>query len=479
MTDVLRQKILRLIRDEDGVALVVTLALFMFLYVSCAGVFAVGRTVKNRVLLQNAADAAAGSAAVVQTDALSRIAVLNREMAFVYTDMIRRQRDYVILTWLQKAYDGYKADRASRYEVYGDAAGTRSRQMNLNGTVMSESEVEGLLADLPDLEAGIATDSARLQTLREEAETLLDELPDEAEKAAAYVLNENLSGWLGRHCLRKTAFEAADWWTTETNEADFLAGALVEADGAADLPAEGWFMASGDDICRVYEPGADGNVAQWWYRVSPSSPVVPQTPVRSDALDAASRPLVAFAAGDTRFTARPVRLAEDYFPSSDGAPGKGAVTVGVAHRTDNPWRFGETALDGLYDVFAPVSEHVRWARAVASAQAGYAVGGAGEAAAYSLAWADGGRQSLFTNDWNAVYLPVRRALTAAAFAEFVGTSAGWEKALATGEDALLVQYETGLGAGTALPLMHGNAGADSRLDWGADGAYPFLDLMFH
>ena len=56
MTDVLRQKLRRLFRDEDGVALVVTLALFMFLYVSCAGVFAVGRAVKGRVLLQNAAD---------------------------------------------------------------------------------------------------------------------------------------------------------------------------------------------------------------------------------------------------------------------------------------------------------------------------------------------------------------------------------------------------------------------------------------
>lgn len=476
MTDVLRQKLLRLLRDEDGVALVVTLALFMFLYVSCAGVFAVGRAVKGRVLLQNAADAAAVSAALVEADVLSRVSALNRAMAWTYKDMVARQRDYVVLTWLREAYEGYSRDKATRYEVYGDAAGARARQLDLNGTAMSDSDVEALLADLPELEAAIAADRDRLHEIRAEAEALLAALPSAARTAAARICEANLSGWFGRRCLRKTALAASGWWTTETDEATFLGAALAGEGGAGGLPAEGWLPASDGAVCRFYEPGADGNVARWWYRVSPTAPVVPQTPVRSDAIGAAARPLVAFAADDSAFTARPVRLQESYFPSAEGAPGAGAVTVCVAHRTDNPWRFGESALDGLYDAFRPVSEHARWARAVASAQAGYA----GTAAdTYSLTWADGGRLSLFTNDWDAVCLPVRRALSAEAFEDLVGTSAGWEKALSSGEDGLLTQYEAGLGAGTALPQMHSGAGADDGIDWGADGAYPFMDLMFH
>ena len=42
MTRVLLQKLIRLGKGEDGAALIVTLALFMFMYVSCAGIFAIG-----------------------------------------------------------------------------------------------------------------------------------------------------------------------------------------------------------------------------------------------------------------------------------------------------------------------------------------------------------------------------------------------------------------------------------------------------
>lgn len=467
MMDVLRQKIIRLVRDEDGVALVVTLALFMLLYVSCAGVFAVGRTVKNRVLLQNAADAAASSAAVVEADALSRVAELNRGMAEVYMDLIRRQRDYVILTWLQKAYEGYLNDKRT-YEVYGDAAGTRKNHLNVNGTLKSESEIADLLSTLPDLETAIARDVEWLQARRSESEGLLGDLAGTAERAVSYILEENLAGWFGRHCLRKAvlpAMDEGDWWETETDESVLLAG----VDG--ETPAESWFPKSDDAIGRYYDSRADGNVARWWYRVSPSSPAVPQTPVSSSAIDAAERPLVAFDAADDRFTARPVRLSDDFFS------GQGAVTVCVAHRTDNPWRFGKTVLDGLYDAFKPVSEHARWARAIASAQAGYADEDEDGNRVYSLKWK---AEAFSTNDWNAVFLPVRRALSAGDFKNLVDEIDGWEYVLASDDDdELLVQYETGLDAGTALPLMHSDAGAKRKIEWGADGAYSFLDLMFH
>ena len=61
MLRVLRDKFLRLGRDEDGVALVTTLAVFMFMYLICMGVYAIGTAVKTRIHLQNACDAAAYS----------------------------------------------------------------------------------------------------------------------------------------------------------------------------------------------------------------------------------------------------------------------------------------------------------------------------------------------------------------------------------------------------------------------------------
>ena len=93
MLRILRDKFFRLGRDDDGVALVTTLAVFMFMYLVCMGVYAIGAAVKTRIHLQNACDAAAYSAAVIQADTLSRIATINRAMAWTYIAMSRRQID--------------------------------------------------------------------------------------------------------------------------------------------------------------------------------------------------------------------------------------------------------------------------------------------------------------------------------------------------------------------------------------------------
>ena len=100
MLRILRDKFVRLGRDEDGVAMVVTLAVFMFMWLVCMGVYAIGTAVKTRIHLQNACDAAAYSAAVVQADTLSRIATINRAMSWTYIQMSKRQMDYIVDRWL-------------------------------------------------------------------------------------------------------------------------------------------------------------------------------------------------------------------------------------------------------------------------------------------------------------------------------------------------------------------------------------------
>lgn len=110
-------RLLDLGRGESGAALVITLAMFSLMYLACCGVFAVSTAVKERIQLQNAADAAVYSAAVVQADTLSRIATLNRAMAWTYADMTRLQMDYIVRRWLGHTCDHYGEDYNGRGEV--------------------------------------------------------------------------------------------------------------------------------------------------------------------------------------------------------------------------------------------------------------------------------------------------------------------------------------------------------------------------
>ena len=64
----------RIAYDEDGVALAFGIAFFLLIFLLGMSVYAAGESVRQRMELQNAADAAAYSAAVVQADTLSRVA---------------------------------------------------------------------------------------------------------------------------------------------------------------------------------------------------------------------------------------------------------------------------------------------------------------------------------------------------------------------------------------------------------------------
>ena len=91
----------RLGRDEGGVALMLTLSVFLLLYVACAGVYSIGETVRQKIELQNACDNAAYSAAVAQADGLGRMAMVNRALSWTYVQTTNMQMDYIIYKWLQ------------------------------------------------------------------------------------------------------------------------------------------------------------------------------------------------------------------------------------------------------------------------------------------------------------------------------------------------------------------------------------------
>ena len=102
----------RLAREESGAVFVVTLGIFLFMWVVCCGVYAIGENVRRKIEIQNAADAAAYSAAAVQADFLSRVATVNRAMAWTYVQMTRRQMDCITKKWMEKTLERIKGDRA-------------------------------------------------------------------------------------------------------------------------------------------------------------------------------------------------------------------------------------------------------------------------------------------------------------------------------------------------------------------------------
>ena len=79
--------------DTRGAALAITLAFVMPVYLLVIGIYGIGEVVRNKIELQNAADAAAYSAAVVQADYLSRMATVNKAMAWTYVDLQKRSLD--------------------------------------------------------------------------------------------------------------------------------------------------------------------------------------------------------------------------------------------------------------------------------------------------------------------------------------------------------------------------------------------------
>ena len=107
-------------RDDNGAALVITLAVFLFLFIMVSAVYVVGETIQQKIELQNACDAAAYSAAVMQADGLSRMAVVNKAMSWTYVQMCKRQMDYITYRFLRLTEQRFIEDynNAKAYHAY-------------------------------------------------------------------------------------------------------------------------------------------------------------------------------------------------------------------------------------------------------------------------------------------------------------------------------------------------------------------------
>lgn len=96
--------------DSKGAALAITLAFVMPVYLLVIGIYGIGEIVRNKIELQNAADAAAYSASVVQADYLSRIATVNKAMAWTYVDLQKRSLDLAMAVFSEYVFTQFQKD---------------------------------------------------------------------------------------------------------------------------------------------------------------------------------------------------------------------------------------------------------------------------------------------------------------------------------------------------------------------------------
>lgn len=96
--------------DSRGAALAITLAFVMPIYLLVIGIYGIGEVVRSKIELQNAADAAAYSASVVQADYLSRIATVNKAMAWTYVDLQKRSLDLAMDVFCKYVFIQFQKD---------------------------------------------------------------------------------------------------------------------------------------------------------------------------------------------------------------------------------------------------------------------------------------------------------------------------------------------------------------------------------
>lgn len=487
MLKFLRDKLISIGRDDEGAAFVITIAVFMFIYLGICGVFAVGKEIKEKIQLQNACDAAAYSAAVVQADTLSRIATLNRAMSWTYVQMTRRQMDYIVYTWLKHTKKHYDIDvaAAKAWALAGSPCESHVldwgiSDITINGSQPLPDDFDGTLdsfanglgdesfyamqgSGINKLKAQIQADKTTVREMNDAVRYLANGIKDAVDDAVEDVLRANVPTYDHDKCrflVRQSENPLADYFeglkNTQEDESRFLGfsknGSPAESfkDGT-DI----WFVRGyerkadgGDGIRRSYNHADRGNlVSEWsWHSTKwicgpwSHSPFSLMTCEHSHQNDECTKigslgttvTMAAKCYGDNSEiydrdyfvgeVADPLVLKNDYFSRA------GTITVGLARHNENPFAkifkndpatVGGRIVSGLFAAFNPFNE---WSWAFSSAKAGYLQLGqefddsqefddnGAPSRKYKIDW-DGDDQTwnLCQSEWDAVFVPVRRA----------------------------------------------------------------------
>lgn len=505
----------RLWKDESGVVLAFTMVVFLTLFVMALSVYALGETVRLRVEVQNAADSAAYSAAIVQADNNSRIAALNRAMSWCYVQMVRMQMDYIVDKWLEETVDSWGRDNDIMDGVnmagecnhgqpyYGTGYGvflyntSNHKKVMLNKHQLvgideindARDEAQGQGKDYHSLAGPIELCWQNIRDMNAKEVELLNALPGRIHKTVEEILKANISdtwndSFAGGGGIGYTLYQCDDPKTKTfrimkgNEEDDFLRHSdYIPEQGSTSPEVFGtgsytgqWFNLKGDGLQREYVQRSSMLIAEWSYFTSAwyydfwgdcDIPVI--IPNMDDSVRGED-------VWDEHFTtelAEPYVVSNIFFCGNTSDPTKGgAIVVGVSRKVTNPFQF--MAVGGKLGIVSPftLDNGNRFMWTAAAAIAGYNPKPREECnGRYEVTYEDNSGDKLWnlkTSDWDAELIPLHRAWTKGAGRAWTGESAG----------ALLAKVKEGpWTAITAGGLAPGVQGGPELMNKGADVDY--------
>ena len=444
MRKILKQKLTALAEDESGVAFAFTVTAALILFLFGAAVYACGEIVRERIELQNTADAAAYSGALVQADTLSRIAVINKAMAWNYVMMTRRQMDHIVDVWLAQVEAHYAAAKSAtaafqnvcachpRSEFanwrVGVAPGGGGGEVTYQLIRLNESQdvmipvISAARGGHPAYNPVSTLNSLRqcVAAMNQAEKELVSDLKKRIENAVEFAVKANAS--LTENDRKAQTQRDIDWALYDLQDAsryfeilkndeprflkfgEFTGSAQSIFGNGADV----WLVkAGGEGFQRDYRQSANSLAARWFtYNqiwVHPDKVCVFAGLVVNPGVRVTGE-----MARDSYYTgqiAKPQILKNNYFQPD------GAITVGVSRPLNNPFAFVFSGKQsGIFSAFNVGGGHqTMWC--VASARVGYRLPSWREGEYRNRGSIDD-KDNLCTADWDAEFLPLRENFTA-------------------------------------------------------------------
>jgi Na+-transporting methylmalonyl-CoA/oxaloacetate decarboxylase gamma subunit len=478
MWRIAKQELRRLAREEDGAVLALTVIVFLVLFLMAAAVYAIGEVVRERIEIQNATDAAAYSAAVVEADTLSRIAAINQAMAWTHVKLNRMQMDYIVDKWLEKVVDEWdKKDYELSWEFnylgtanwgrptffwngFGGPGGDRQVLLNkmhmeyIDTIRMTRYEAAAMQKSYNSLDWPIQRSKQIIRDMNDAEKDLIDQMDSRMEKAVNETMQANLqeskndqaAGGAGiKWCfLRENPKDNFKIFRQGNgdDEKKFLAHADYN-NGPKQTYGRGtdvwWNGQSGEGLKRSYEQQFRALVADWqWYstmwEATPDGPVLIDMTMGTSCVKGED-------VRDGNFDgelAKPRYLKKEYFVKN------GALVVGAKRRLNNPFYaiLANNANGGVFRAFTVPSARSMWtaSAAIAGHKPAYNPG----TGVYEVTYTEPSIEKLWNlkqTDWDAVMIPLHRARS-------LGTDGSWDSE--TGGQVLQkVAGELGTGQETA------------------------------
>lgn len=518
MLKALNRVALKLWKDESGVVLAVTVVAFLTLFVMALSVYAVGETVRLRVEVQNAADAAAYSGAIVQADCNSRVAALNRAMSWTYVQMVRMEMDYIVDKWLYYTLKDFERDDDLMEMINAPSACNNGSSYYGTGYGVSFVNPMGqpfvapcirdrILLNKHHWETKDSIEQARenaandgksydaladpidkcrenIDAMNDKEEELIDKLPGRIKKTVEEILKGNISDtWNDSFCggggimyalLQEESPRSKNFRVLKgSEEDDFLRHSNYIPDGGSRAPEVfgpgsedfEWFVRAGDGLQRHYEQRATMLIAEWnWFSsfwVEVEGACVGSVVASGGSSVKGDDPRVKY---PQRYTttalAKPQVLKDTFFARG------GSIVVGVTRKVTNPFQF--MVEGGELGIIRPftLDDGARYMWTATAAIAGYNPKPPQDCQSkYEVTYEDNSGDKLWnlkTSDWDAELLPLHRAWA-------LGKSRSWNEPTA---GKVLQQVKGGpwtalYGGGDAL----GEQGAPKGMNEGAEIAY--------